>query len=113
MYDQVLNKVKFTEEFSKKGYSVEEIEKAFSRLEKLFKVCLLQEAFSRLEKGEQTVLSQGIDFKKPDEVQKFLDNVNQFLTNNPGKVNREEVVPAAVKGAFSSFKELSGLLKQK
>ena len=111
MYQDYLGKDKFFEEFAKKGFTQEEIEKAYSRLEKLFKVCLLQEAFDRLEKGEQTILSQGVDFKKPEEGEKFLVRVNEYLTGNPTKINKEEVIPAAIKSTFASFKELSELFK--
>jgi len=106
MYDKVLGKDKFWEEFKKAGATDEEILQEWQKLERLFEVSLVQAVFERMPVNEQDELRGKLDISMPEDAKELVVKVKSYMDQNTEKVNAEDCVKRAVVISYGYYDKL-------
>lgn len=102
MFDQVLGKSAFIDTLTKNEVPKEKIDEQWKIIEKLFVTAFIRNLFNQLSDSELRSITENLNPDNPSGVQKAIQNLGQYLKDNPGKIPKD-LVEKCVKETYNQY----------
>ena len=104
MYDALLGKTAFMSLLLGKGFSEEQAEKEWNKLEQLFLVRLITNMYEKLPEKTQSEALDGLDESKTEDVQTFFTRASQYISDHIKELGDvSPVTQKSIKEAYMKY----------